>query len=295
MAYLVALDDGHGMSTPGKRTPKFPDGSFMHENEFNRAVVAKCKAHLERCGINVLLTAPTDEDIPLRVRTRLANEQKAAIFVSVHANALSETWGTPRGIETFHYPGSVNSRRLAEILQKHLLKGTPLVNRGVKEANFHVLRETSMPSALVECGFMDNSDEARLLMSDQYRSECAEELAQGICEYLAVPYLIEKQKIESLSVNECLIEINNKPLNVKGVIREGKSFIPVRILDDLPNTTIGWDNNSKKATINGQTMETTIVIVNKGFVHSVEAAKAIGYQVEWDAQTFTVKLPAPVK
>jgi N-acetylmuramoyl-L-alanine amidase len=203
--YLVALDDGHGMDTPGKRTPMFPDrpgvglegerGNYMHENEFNRAVVNKVKTHLERCGINVLLTAPTDEDTPLKARTDLANKMNADILVSVHANAATGSWGNAKGIETYYYPGSASGKALATALHNQLIKNTKQVNRGIKEGNLHMLRETKMPAALVECGFMDNLEEAALLLSDEFRNECALEIAMGICDYLKVPFVDVKDAI----------------------------------------------------------------------------------------------------
>lgn len=69
MSELIALCDGHGMETAGKRTPMFSDGTFMRENEFNRAVVALLDVHLKRCGFRTLIVAPTDIDTPLRTRT----------------------------------------------------------------------------------------------------------------------------------------------------------------------------------------------------------------------------------
>jgi N-acetylmuramoyl-L-alanine amidase len=197
MAKLIALCDGHGMDTSGKRTPIFPSGSgmvsetgsFMHENEFNRAVVKYLKEELERCGFQILLVAPTDADTPLRERTNLANRMKADMYVSVHANAIRGAWNGARGIETFYYPNSATGKRLATIVHKYLTKGTRQLDRGVRSQNFHVLRETNMPSVLVECGFMDNLEEAKLLLSDDFRRECAKEIAQGVCEYFGVNYV----------------------------------------------------------------------------------------------------------
>jgi N-acetylmuramoyl-L-alanine amidase len=199
MSKLIALCDGHGMETSGKRTPIFPAGSglksetgnFMHENEFNRAVVKYLDAELKRCGFKTLLVAPTDYDTPLKARTDLANAKKADLYCSVHANAIYGKWGNARGIETFYYPGSATGKALADIVHKHLMKGTAQVNRGVKSGDLHVLRETHMPAVLVECGFMDNLDEAKLLLSDAFRKECAKEIAQAICEYFKVTYVPE--------------------------------------------------------------------------------------------------------
>lgn len=186
--YKIALDDGHGMETPGKRTPKFSDGTFMHENEFNSAVVDKLDKILRYNGFETVLVAPTDKDTPLRQRTTLANSENVDFYMSVHANAYKGAWGNWGGISIFHYPGSTESEKAAKIIYKHAIKGTKLNVRGVKTANFHALRETHMPAALIECAFMDNKQEARLLMSDEYRDECAVEIARGICEYFGVDY-----------------------------------------------------------------------------------------------------------
>ncbi|HZG88106.1 N-acetylmuramoyl-L-alanine amidase [Paenibacillus sp.] len=291
MRHVAALDDGHGMSTPGKRTPKFPDGTFMHENDFNRAVVAKCAAHLMRCGIDVLLTAPTDEDVPLRTRTDLANAKKASIFVSVHANALKDTWGNPKGIETLYFPGSAQGKRLAELLLKHLLKGTPLVNRGAKErGDLHVLRETRMPAALVECGFMDNPDEARLLMSDAYREECAEELAEGICEFLGVAYVSSSEKKERQpSVAECGVEVNGILLETRGFIRDNRSYVLYEAIGAAAGCGAGWDESCGKAILNNRVLDTTVIVGDRRYALATEVAAAIQYRAVWDELKRAVK------
>lgn len=204
---IVALDDGHGMNTNGKRTPIFPDGhefqgKFMKENEFNKAVVELLGVYLEYNGFDILYLAPTDEDVPLNTRTNIANNviknkyNKAAdILISVHANALTETWGNANGIETFIYKGMSNkeSGKLAKAVHKRLLEGTPLKDRGIKEGNLHMVRESRMPSILVECGFMDNLKEAELLITDSYRKECALEIAKGVCDYYNVTFKEPKE------------------------------------------------------------------------------------------------------
>lgn len=197
MTKLIALDNGHGLNTPGKRTPFWTDGTtsiytrkpFMHEWEFNRGVVKRLKVELERNGFKVLEVSPTEEDTKLMERCRIANNAKADLFVSVHANALSSTWNERvKGIETLT-AGKGESLRLGTILQKHMVADTGLVNRGLKDGKWlAVVRYTKMPSVLVEGGFMDNPNEARLLNSNEYRDVMAKALAKGICEYYGVTY-----------------------------------------------------------------------------------------------------------
>lgn len=152
MSFLIALDDGHGANTPGKRSPIIPElGRAIRENEFNKSVVNLLDQELKRCGFRTLLVAPTDEDTPLVTRTALANRNKADAYISVHYNA-----GGGSGVEIYCYPGSAKGKKLAQLIHKHVKGGTPQRDRGVKSANFHVLRETKMPAVLIEYGFMDD-------------------------------------------------------------------------------------------------------------------------------------------
>ncbi len=195
--YLIAIDDGHGMETSGKRTPIFPDGTFMHENEFNNAVAQLIKINLERCGFKIIMVAPKDNDTPLSERTNAANNAKADFYISVHANAATGSWSDASGIETYHYPTSADGQTAAKIIHKHLIQGTPLKDRGVKSAKFYVLKYTHMPSVLVECGFMDNLKEATLLLTGTYRRECADEISKAICEYFKVTWIESDLKIDT--------------------------------------------------------------------------------------------------
>lgn len=258
--YKVAIDDGHGMETAGKRTPTMPDGTVMKENEFNRRVAQLLAVYLVRCGIDVLMVAPNDVDTPLSVRTDTANKAKANFYISIHANAMTGSWGTARGIETFHYTkASEGSKRAAEIIHKHLLAGTKLPDRGVKSADFYVLRETSMPSVLVECGFMDNLEEAKLLVTEAYRAECALEIAKGICEYFGVPF-VEVAKPESVVVTnpEALpaiqdrvnIVVNGKEMP-QGYLIGGLTYVPIRTVSEALGATVGWDAGTKTASLKG--------------------------------------------
>jgi N-acetylmuramoyl-L-alanine amidase len=194
MSKLIALCDGHGMETAGKRTPILPDGlksetgNFMHENEFNRAVVRYLDGHLKRSGFRTIIVAPTDADTSLATRVSTANNAKADLYVSVHANANTGVFGTWGGTETFTYPSGA-SLSIGKIIHKHLMKGTPLRDRGVKNGDWlYVIKNTSMPAVLVECAYMDNLEEAKLLLSDAFRRECAREIAMGICEAYGVAF-----------------------------------------------------------------------------------------------------------
>ncbi|MCM8901337.1 N-acetylmuramoyl-L-alanine amidase [Caldicoprobacter algeriensis] len=185
----IAIDNGHGLNTPGKRTPTFPDGRQIREWEFNYPTAQKLKQVLERCGLETIMVSDTQEDTPLATRVSRANNAKADVFVSIHFNAFKGEWGTHGGVETHYYPTSEKGKRLAQLVQAELAKATGLRDRGIWASNFYVLRETKMPAILCECGFMDNMEEAKLMLDENYQWTVAEAIGRGICAYLGVNYV----------------------------------------------------------------------------------------------------------
>lgn len=192
MVKYVALDDGHGMSTAGKRTPFIAEiGRFIHENEFNREVVKIVNAELKRLGFKTLLTAPTDADTGLNARVALANRENVDLFVSFHYNAMTGNFATSKaqGFSVHIDPNaSAQSVRFAQLVQKHLRAGTQQTDRGIVKQNLAVTRMTKMPAALIEFGFMDNKREALLMQDKNFQKECAIEVTKAICEFFGVAY-----------------------------------------------------------------------------------------------------------
>ena len=199
MKKLIAIDPGHGMNTPGKRTPPFPGGTVMREREFNTAVAGYLIPLLVSAGFDVLNVAESDTDVQLATRTGLANNKvknsfnrPVDLYLSIHANASGgdgSTFDNAEGIESYVYTlvsQGGQTERWASIIHKQLIAATGRRNRGLKRADFHVLRETSMPAVLVECGFMTNLAEATLLRTEVYRRRVADGLAAGIREVFGV-------------------------------------------------------------------------------------------------------------
>lgn len=173
----IMLDAGHGPNTAGKRTL---DGK-MKEFEFNEAVAQFVKKELTAFGLIVINSHDRGRDVPLNERTALANKLGVGAFISIHANAFGTTWNNTSGIETFTYTKpSKQSTILASLIQNSLCSITRRSNRGVKKADFAVVRDTRMPAVLVECGFMTNKNEAILLQSTNYRIHCAKAITYAI-------------------------------------------------------------------------------------------------------------------
>lgn len=201
MVKYIALDDGHGMLTPGKRTPFIESiRRYIPENEFNRAVVKFLDAELKRCGFKTLLTAPTDDDTPLNTRIKKANDAKVDLFISIHYNAVDGKFDgpgkDPEGFSAHVHSLLYESAKFAKIALKHLAGGTVQKNRGLVQQNLAVTRDTKMPAVLFELGFMDNSREALLMIDASFQKECAMELARAVCEYYGVKYVAAEKPAE---------------------------------------------------------------------------------------------------
>ncbi len=182
---IVVLDAGHGGSDPGAR------GSSMNEKDANLQVALKTGALLQQRGIRVEYTRRDDSYVSLEERSSIANRLNATVFVSIHMNSYGSSAAS--GTETYYYAPSSDAElyaqrderaRLARAIQTQLVNTLQRQNRGVKEANLSVLRNTSMPSALAEVVFISNPTEEGLLQTAWFQDKAAEAIANGISSYL---------------------------------------------------------------------------------------------------------------
>lgn len=267
MSYLVILDPGHGLSTyPGKRTPLFPDSSYMRENEFNRAVTMKVYNILEKYeDIDVIFTTTEKRDIELSERVTRVNDlyrkvkdlYDNVVLVSIHANALTGSWGVQNGTETFYYKTNEKDKEFAAIIHKNLVDKTKLFDRGVKGAEFYIIKNVGMTACLVECAFMDNLEEAKLLLSDEFRQDCAVGIVNGLLEYFG-------GKVEYKKYKDGTHELKGNPLDlkVKIVNKSNKSITE----DNSVNGTFFWYVDENRTI----TYPTSILIID-GLINKNEA------------------------
>ncbi|MCK9524943.1 MAG: N-acetylmuramoyl-L-alanine amidase [Limnochordia bacterium] len=185
---VIILDPGHGGGDPGT-----VGVGPTTEAENVLAIAWELRTMLERYGAQVIMTRQTDASASrgtqfdgqrngqLAARVATANRSSGEIYVSLHND-----WHDNRQIRgtSVHYYKS-QDLALAEVLQKYLVGQTKAVDLGVKRSNFYVLRNTSIPAALVEIGFLSNPEEARLLAKPSYRLEVAMGLLAGINAYFA--------------------------------------------------------------------------------------------------------------
>ncbi|NME94612.1 N-acetylmuramoyl-L-alanine amidase [Clostridium cochlearium] len=176
----VCLDAGHGGYDPGAIGP-----TGVKEKDVTLSITLKVGRILKQNGVDVVYTRTTDnvswpsnESEDLKKRCDIANAFNAQYFVSIHANSASIS--EAKGTEVYYSPGSVNGEKLAKYIQDEVVKATELYNRGIKTANFYVLRNTNAPAALVETGFISNPKEEQLLKSDAFQEKMAQAIAKGI-------------------------------------------------------------------------------------------------------------------
>lgn len=177
--FRVVIDPGHGGPDPGAVGIR-----GLRETDVVLDVSLQAAQLLQDRGVSVQLTRTSEVDVDLPPRVALANSIGADVFVSVHANALSLDRPDVNGVETFYFERG-RSQQLASLIQARLMAvsaGTP--DRGARPGRFYVIRRTTMPSSLVEMGFVTGSLDAPRLADPGFRRRLAEALAAAILEFL---------------------------------------------------------------------------------------------------------------
>ena len=176
-AFTVVLDAGHGGSASGAFYEE------IAEKTITLPITLKTEALLKAHGYNVVMTRTTDVYMDLYDRSDVANNINADIFVSIHAN-VTTTNPAFEGTFTYYYPDSGKGKALAQSLQSAIVASAGSVDRGLLTNDYVVLRETNMPAALIETGFMTCHAELMRLIDDAYQDKLAQGIANGIINYL---------------------------------------------------------------------------------------------------------------
>jgi N-acetylmuramoyl-L-alanine amidase len=188
---LIVLDPGHASIQPGGGLDPGAIGTRLklQEKDVNLGVALKLKTILEKAGAKVVMTHTGSTNLTLAQRAGVANSLQADVFVSIHADS-----GKPgvSGHTTYFYAPSNHNvlgaqraqrLRLATLVQRELVKSGGRRDIGVREENFAVLRETRVPSILVETAFLTDRIEEVLLSQDWFQEKLAEGIANGLRAY----------------------------------------------------------------------------------------------------------------
>lgn len=178
----IVVDPGHGGSNPGAVA------NGVQEDDINLAVSLKLREQLQKAGANVIMTRQADNMVApagssngqdLAARVEIAEANQADLFIAIHANDNEDS--QIAGAMTFFPSGK--SDELATAVQSEVVSVTNAIDKGTSPATFYVLRQTSMPSILIEMGFVSNPAEAARLNSDDYQNQLSLGIFNGIVRY----------------------------------------------------------------------------------------------------------------
>lgn len=185
----VVIDAGHGGSDPGK-----VGINNQLEKELNLKIAEILKGFLQAEGVEVVMTRQSDDGLydedasnkkvqDMKRRLEIIEKADPEIVVSIHQNSYHEEY--VKGAQVFYYSTSENSRQLAEVIQEQLKSLDPDNRREAKgNDSYFLLKKTSKPIVIVECGFLSNREEAEKLSSDLYQEKMAWNIHMGIMKYL---------------------------------------------------------------------------------------------------------------
>jgi N-acetylmuramoyl-L-alanine amidase len=205
----VIVDPGHGGSDEGAF------GHSLKEKIITLELAHRLVSRLNALGFTAILTREADQYVSLPQRVAIANAVPGAIFISLHCNFSDNA--TAHGIEIYHCEAKsegTNIRvtmsagdaeaisdvesRLAQALGDSVMERLHCESRGLKIANFYVVRNVNFPAVLVECGFLSNAEDAKQLADESYRERLAQALAAGIAAYRS---LVSPNGVKSVSTN----------------------------------------------------------------------------------------------
>jgi parallel beta-helix repeat protein len=173
---IVAIDPGHGGPDPGA-----VGHGGIQEKEIVLDISLQVARMLSQHGVQAVLTRDADHDLDLQPRVDIAEQAKATLFVSIHANAFRMDRPDINGLETYYHQSGLE---LAEAIHSNVLRQTKVADRQVRQARFYVLQRTSMPAVLVETGFVTGETDAANLNQPDYRRNMAQGIAHGILQHL---------------------------------------------------------------------------------------------------------------
>ena len=182
----ILVDAGHGGYDGGARVA----GGGLWEKEFNLQMAMQIKTALEEQGARVIMTREEDKAFAdrkrpdLNARLKMAKEGGADILLSIHMNQYHDS--NESGPQVFYRKTSADSRLLAGCLQEALIGDLqPKKQRSALAGDYFIL-QLDVPSALVECGFISNAAEEKLLLSPDYQARLGESVANGVESYAAL-------------------------------------------------------------------------------------------------------------
>jgi N-acetylmuramoyl-L-alanine amidase len=173
---VVLIDPGHGGKDPGA----IGLGGLQEKNVI-LPISKQIVEILKKQGVQVVMTRDSDYFVDLAPRVAIAERVDADLFVSIHANSMPANRSDISGLETYYFS---SGERLARTIHSSVLRNINIRDRGVRKARFYVLRKSSMPSVLVEVGFVTGREDSPRLGTSAYQNQMAEAISRGILQYI---------------------------------------------------------------------------------------------------------------
>ncbi len=188
----ILIDPGHGGADPGKA------GTLKNESIINLSISLKLAEKLMNKNFNVVMTRTEetglfaqgsdkwDKTVDMDLRKSMITSSNASMLISIHQNAYPDS--RCRGAQIFYSDISEENKKLADLLQSKLKLISPFENKRQPQINnnLKMLRENTIPSAIVECGFLSNKEEEYLLNMEEYQEKIAQAVYEGICTYYEI-------------------------------------------------------------------------------------------------------------
>jgi len=190
---VIGIDPGHGGIDPGA-----VGKNGISENEINLNISLKLKRFIEQSGGIVVITRDDKKGLytenlgstkqkkteDLKKRREIINRGKCDIFLTIHLNSFPQS--KYYGAQTFYKSGCKESKKLAIIVQEELRRALDTDNKRMPQEreDVYLLKEVEVPSILIECGFLSNSREEKLLSDDRYQEKIAWAIYIGIMKYI---------------------------------------------------------------------------------------------------------------
>lgn len=316
--YKILNDPGHGGIDPGAT------GNGYKEKDLVLRLALDVDKELKRHNLKSYLTRKGDRYISLENRSKKANDLNVDAFISYHFNSFRKI--EANGTETFCYPGSDKGHRLASKIQNELINaGLVRSNRGVKSANFSVLRRTNMKSALIEVCFISNKDNIEFFINnyDKYVQAITKSIVEdGGFKYVPpikdVP-VIEKPSISTVD-GKVNIMLMSEHVAIDGFFKEGTgyvnvndSYVSVRDIFESLGLKVGWDkdlrivtadtrsdykvpDNSTKILLLGNRIDTETYIhkekhclkIDGSYIPIRDIFESLGFKVSWNRSSSVI-------
>lgn len=183
MAKTVFLNAGHGGSDPGAC------GNGLKEKDLNLTITLACEAELKRHGVKVVMGRRSDVNTTSSQITKACNSSGAELAIDIHNNA-----GGGDGAEVYYYSGGGTSKTLADNILNQI-KSLGQNSRGIKTRKasngseyYYFIREIAPPSVIVECAFVDNSTDIKIIDTTAEQKKMGVAIAKGILKTLGIAY-----------------------------------------------------------------------------------------------------------